>query len=197
MAKPRQSQRVTHSKHKQTDKQTIVGRKQTERENRQEPTEEDGASAQPANSTDSKEESHNDRRLDNNVYRPTMNDAEALCSLMFEATGKTEAVETARRWLEPARHARDYQEIDHYLKGRIAQCKPETKPRTNAWFQTTIKNRFGLSPSDSEELKGDYIQRYHAAIATDDPEQRNLEAQRVLEEAARHGLDPRHLMNTI
>ena len=196
-AKPRQSERLTHSKHKQTEKQTIVGRKQKEKENRQQAVGEDRASPQPAKSSNSKEESHTDRRLDNDFYRPTMNDAEALCSVMFAATGKTESVETARRWLDPARRARDYQEIEHYLKGRIAQCEPEMRPRTNAWFQTTIKNRFGLSPSDSTELKGDYSRRYRAAIATGDPKQRNLEAQQVLEEAARDGLDPRYLMNTI
>ena len=126
-----------------------------------------------------------------------MNDAEALCSLMFGATGKTEPVETARHWLEPARRAGSYQEIESYLKERIAQCKPETRPRTNAWFQTTIKNRFGLSPSDGKELKNVHTQRYRAAIATDDPKQRNLEAQRVLEEAERDGINPKYLMNTI
>ena len=57
-------------------------------------------------------------------------------------------------------------------------------PRNTAWFRTVLQNEFGLSPGDSASQKSDFTLRYREAIRLAD----HLEAQRCMEEAAKHGI---------
>ncbi len=91
---------------------------------------------------------------------------------MFDTTGKTEKVETALRWLRPARRAEGYWDIEKQLGEKLAS----NRPRTNAWFKTVIQNLFSVSPDEAESQRSDFIRDYRAAIALANPAERSLAA---------------------
>ena len=153
-------------------KETIVGRKKQGK--RQEPSEVKGNGFS----------SGSDRRKNTGTYQATLADGEAFVKLMFDATGKTEKVETALRWLRLARRVEGWWQIDRTLREKLAS----NPPRNNAWFKTVLQNEFGLSPSDAASQKSDLVERYRKAIMLPDPAERSLEAQRCMEEAANHGI---------
>ena len=184
-ANPRQSHGETHSKHKQTEKETIVGRKQTEKDS-SERTAEGNGGLELVEPPDSQEQFHNDRRLDNGFYRPTMNDAEELCRVMFEATGKAESVETGLDWLRLAKRAKSWSQVRQVLNGKLSS--PRNKPQNNAWFRKVLENEFGLSPDSRKLLQAGLKSRYQDAIRNHEPGKPNLKAQGLLEEAARSGI---------
>ena len=108
---------------------------------------------------------------------------------MFEATGNTEKVDTALRWLRLARRAEGWWQIDRTLREKLAS----NRPRNNAWFKTVLQNEFGLSPGDAQSQKSEFIERYRKAIRLDD----HLAAQRCMEEAEKRGISPTLLMGAI
>ena len=130
-----------------------------------------------------------DRRKINGNFQATVADAEALQRLMFDTTGKTETVETALRWLRPARRAEGWWDIEQQLREKLAS----NRPRNNAWFKTVLQNEFGLSPDDAASQKWEFIQRYREAIRRAD----HLEAQCCTEEAAKAGIPTTVLMGAI
>ncbi len=120
----------------------------------------------------------------NGNYQATVADAEALRRLMFEHTRKTETVETALSWLRPARRADGWADVKQQLRSKLTSHKP----RSNAWFRTVLANEFGLSPDDRASQILGFTQRYREAVKLKDPQERNLEAQRCIEEAQAHGI---------
>ena len=150
-------------------KETIVGRKRQEKKKQGEPNVKfNGFSSEP------------ERRKTNGNYQATLADGESLRRLMFDTTGKTEKVETALRWLRPARRAEGWCDIEKQLREKVAS----NRPRNNAWFKTVLENEFGLSPGDAESQRSEFIERYREAIRDGD----YLEAQRCSEEAASAGV---------
>ena len=131
-----------------------------------------------------------ERRKTNGNYQATLADGKAFVKLMYEATGKTEKVETALRWLRLARRAEGYWEVERVLREKLAS----NRPRNNAWFETVLENQFGLSPGDAESQKSELIVRYREAIKLADPAERSLEAQWCVEDAAKAGVS---LLSTI
>ncbi len=184
-AKPWQSERATHSKHRHTEKQTIVGRKQTEKDSSERAAEGNGG-LELVEPSEFQAQFHNDRRLDNGFYQPTMNDAEELCRVMFEATRKAEPVETAWDWLRLAKRAKSWSHVRQVLKGKLSN--PRNKPQNNAWFRKVLENEFGLSPDSRKSLQAELKSRYQDAIRNHEPGKPNLKAQRLLEEAVRSGI---------
>ena len=154
-------------------KETIVGRKKQEEKKQGKP-----------NVKTNDFSSGSERRKTNGNYQATLADAEALQRLMFDTTGKTEKVDTALRWLRPARRAEGWWDIEQQLRKKLAS----NRPRNNAWFKTVLENEFGLSPGDAQSQRSDFIERYRKAITLPDPAERNLEAQRCYEEAAKHDI---------
>ena len=153
-------------------KETIVGRKKQEKRQVERNVKPNGFSPE------------SDRRKTNGNFQVTVADAEALQRLMFDTTGKTEKVETALRWLRPARRAEGWWDIERQLREKLAT----NRPRNNAWFRTVLQNEFGLSPSDAESQKSELIERFRQAIMIKDPTKRMLAAQRCTEDAEKNGI---------
>jgi len=121
-----------------------------------------------------------DRRKTNGNYQATLADGEAFVKLMFDATGKTEKVETALRWLRLARRAEGWWEIERVLREKMSR----NHVRSNAWFGAVLQNEFGLSPGDAESQRSDLNNRYREAVKSGD----YIEAMRVAEEADKAGV---------
>ena len=166
-------------------KETIVGRNR--QGNRQEPRRVKTNGFSP----------ESERRKTDGNYKATMADAEALTRLMFDTTGKTEKVDTALRWLRPARRAEGWYDIETQLRETLAKLATTNRPRNNAWFRTVLVNEFGLSPGDAESQKSEFIERYRKAIALKDPGERVLEAMRCAEEAEKAGISSAVLLASI
>ena len=131
-----------------------------------------------------------DRPTNQKTYQATIADARALVQLMFDATGQAEKDRTALKWLSQARRAKTYEQIDKLLRTKLKKTKPEN----NAWFESVLKNQFGLSPDEIADQRAEIIRDLRKAILLPEPNQRSMAVSRCHERAAALGIS---VMNVI